>query len=152
MNELGRNVSLSLVFILGVIIVLTYQHSYAITYKYTIKVTFDSITVHNDREGTFSGDGEFDLSAYVQGKRVALSGSTTQECLHAGSEFPPCDLWDVSPGETLIFKPGTEATVVLPQTIPLSIFTIGNEVDRLWPSELAWGRRPNYSTVGCYIK
>lgn len=38
-----------------------------------IVVTFNSITVHNNHEGAISGDGEYDLYAYVQGRIVRLT-------------------------------------------------------------------------------
>jgi hypothetical protein len=34
--------------------------------KYQVKVTFDSMTVHDTHEGIFSGDGEYDIAVYVQ--------------------------------------------------------------------------------------
>lgn len=45
-------------------------------------------------------------------------------------EMPRDWLGDVSPGETIYFIPGTEVTVYLPDTLPLSIFTVGIEVDQ----------------------
>jgi len=55
----------------------------SVTPKYKVKVTFDSITVKNDREGAGSGNGEFDLSVFVQGKRVDLTGGTSAStCTH----------------------------------------------------------------------
>jgi len=38
-------------------------------------------------------------------------------------------LWDVSSGETVNFPPGSEITVDIDKTLPLSIFTVGSEVD-----------------------
>jgi hypothetical protein len=71
---------------------------------YTVKVTFDSMTVHNNHEGLLSGDGEFDIVAYVHANRVRLTDPSG----------PGSGLWDVSEGETVSFDPGTEITVNLP--------------------------------------
>lgn len=87
------------------------------TYKITVK--FDSIKVHNDHEGLFNGDGEYDLVAYVQGTKIGLTDASG----------PGSGLWDVSPGETVIFAPSTQVTLYLPLTTPLSIFTVGAEID-----------------------
>ena len=43
---------------------------------------------------------------------------------------PSHSLYDVSEGDTVGFEPGTEVTVEIPDTMPLSIFTVGEEVDR----------------------
>lgn len=115
MNELARNMILSFVLILGLIVVLTYQNAYAITYKYTIKVTFDSITIHNDHDGFGRGAGEWLMGAYVQGKIVSFDME------------PDTD-------ETINFEPGKEITVELTGTTPLSIFTWGYEMDGLLTS------------------
>lgn len=88
---------------------------------YKVKVTFTSITVHNDREGIGSGDGEYDLNAYVHGKLVKLT-DLSRSSGGAG-------LWDVSSGETVNFPPGSEITVDIDKTLPLSIFTVGSEID-----------------------
>jgi hypothetical protein len=91
---------------------------------YKVKVKFDSITIHDDKEGRFSGDGEFALSAYVQGKRVDLTAAS--------------GIWDAREGKTYLFNPGTEVTVDLPETVPLSIFTVSAEVDccpLIWPAD-----------------
>ena len=82
-------------------------------------VTFNSITVHNKHEGAVSGDGEYDLVAYVQGKKVDLT--------HASG--PGAGLNDVSKGETVTFNRGNVAIQEIPNNIPLSIFTVGSEVD-----------------------
>jgi hypothetical protein len=86
---------------------------------YKIKVTFDSMTVHNDHEGALSGDGEYDIAAYVQGIKVGLTDASG----------PGDGLWDVSNGETVTFDPGTEVTVDIPDNVPLSVLTVGSEVD-----------------------
>ena len=88
---------------------------------YKVKVTFTSITVHNDREGIGSGDGEYDLNAYVHGKLVKLTDMSRS----AGG----AGLWDVSSGETVNFPSGSEITVDIDRSQPLSIFTVGSEVD-----------------------
>ena len=82
-------------------------------------VTFNSITVHKNYEGGSWGDGEYNLFAWVQGKQVDLTRKSG----------PGAGLWDVSNGETLTFKPGTQIITEIPKTFPLSIFTIGHEVD-----------------------
>jgi hypothetical protein len=43
---------------------------------------------------------------------------------------PSPGLYDVSEGETIGFTPETRITVEIPDTMPLSIFTVGEEVDR----------------------
>jgi hypothetical protein len=83
-----------------------------------VTVTFNSITVHNKHEGALSGDGEYDLVAYVQGRIVRLTDASVNG-----------DLYDVEDGQTVNFKPGTQIITELPKTFPLSIFTIGTEVD-----------------------
>jgi hypothetical protein len=84
-----------------------------------VTVSFNSITVHNKHEGGTWGDGEYNLFAYVQGKQVDLTRKSG----------PGEGLWDVSNGETLTFNQAY-VTKELPDNIPLSIFTIGEEVDR----------------------
>jgi hypothetical protein len=84
-----------------------------------VSVIFNSITVHNNHEGAVSGDGEYYLVAYVQGKKVDLT--------HASG--PGDGLWDVSNGETLTFKQDNVAITEIPNNIPLSIFTVGIESD-----------------------
>jgi hypothetical protein len=82
-----------------------------------ITVKFDSITVHNKHEGLGRGDGEWDLAAYVQGYLVKLTTATN-------------DLWDVSNGQKINFESGTEHRIPLHGTgAPLSVFTIGQEID-----------------------
>ncbi len=99
------------------------------TYKVT--VIFDSITVHNAHEGALSGDGEYDLTAYVQGMKVGL----TDNSYGGGAPYaytgalPPVGLGDVSTGETVNFDPDARVTVDLPGTVPLIIFTAGDEID-----------------------
>ncbi|MEP6576079.1 MAG: hypothetical protein ABJB85_06610 [Nitrososphaerota archaeon] len=97
--------------------ILTPLESPSDTYK--VKVTFDSVTVHNDHEGVFSGDGEYDLAVYVQGKKLSLTDA-------GGSGG---GLWDVSSGETVTFPANTAVSVDVPGNLPLSIFTVGSEVD-----------------------
>lgn len=84
------------------------QDSYAQDPKYKVKVTFDSVTVHNDHDGFGRGSGEWFNVAYVQGKLVGLS-------------------MDPDSGDTI--KLGKEITVELRGTEPLSIFTYGTEKD-----------------------
>jgi hypothetical protein len=88
-----------------------------LTGYHDVTVRFDSITVHNNHEGLGRGDGEYDLAAYVQGYLVKLTTSTN-------------DLWDVSNGQKINFESGTEYHIpLLGVYVPLSIFTIGQEVD-----------------------
>jgi hypothetical protein len=96
---------------------------------YKVTVTFDSITVNDNHEGLFSGDGEYNLAAYVQGIKVGLTdASEPANCAGLGCTGGPA-LLDVSSGETVFFKPGTEVSIDLPGTVSLSIFTTGFEVD-----------------------
>jgi hypothetical protein len=87
--------------------------------KYRVKVTFDSMTVHDKHEGIFSGDGEYDIAVYVQGTKIDLTDASG----------PGDGLWDISDEETVTFRPGTEITVDLSPPTPLVIFTVGSEVD-----------------------
>jgi hypothetical protein len=88
--------------------------------KYRVNVVFDQVTVHNDHEGALSGDGEYELKAYVHGLLVDLTKLST--CRDAG-------LTDVSSGETVKFCPGNSMTVNLNSTLPLTILTFGTEDD-----------------------
>lgn len=103
----------------------------AISFPYTVKVKFDSIFVADTHEGTFSGDGEYDIVAYVQGIKVGL----TDNSYGGGAPYaytgalPPVGLGDVSVAEEVDFDPGTEVTVKVPGTLPLSIFATGDEID-----------------------
>jgi hypothetical protein len=60
---------------------------------------------------------------------VDLTDASTGGGIYTGQDMPPFGLGDVSEGETVYFDPGTEVTVNLPKTLPLSIFTAGQEVD-----------------------
>jgi hypothetical protein len=105
-----------------------------LTTPYKVKVTFNSITVHKTHDPGFispQGDGEYDLVAYVQGRKVDLTGASIN-CLYAG--FPPCGLGDSDLRETIYFnKPDqdvrAEIIVDVPKNVPLSIFTVGQESD-----------------------
>ena len=96
---------------------------------YKVKLQFDSITVYEDYEGALSGDAEYDLTAYVQGVKVGLTDKTTGDGIWVGQDIPPFGLGDISEGETVTFDPHTEVTVEIPETLPLLIFTVGDEVD-----------------------
>ena len=95
---------------------------------YKVTVVFDSITVNEDHEGALSGDAEYDLTAYVQGVKVGLTNKTLST-ICAGCDPSP-GLYDVRQGETIEFTPDARVTVEIPDTLPLSIFTVGEEVDR----------------------
>ena len=82
------------------------------------------------------------LSAFVQGKRVDLTeGSPASTCTrlvpgpvgrfgptYLAQEYPCKALMNAEEGRTYQFNPGTEVTVALLATVPLSIFTVGSEV------------------------
>ena len=100
---------------------------------YKIKVKFDSIKVQETHDpGIFTpqGDGEYDLYAFVQGVPIGLTDRSFDGiCGYSGGGPPPCGLGDISHGETAYFSPLAEVTVDIPETLPLSIFTAGVEVD-----------------------
>ena len=100
----------------------------SINFPYKVTVRFDSITVNDNHEVTRFGNAEIDISAFVQGIRVDLTGASARGEVHTG-DMPHTGLGDASEGETIYFDPGTEVTVYLPSTLPLSIFTVGQEVD-----------------------
>jgi hypothetical protein len=92
-----------------------------------VTVRFDSITVHKDRENAARGSGEWDLAVYVQGHRVMLTDATSNiVCQGSGTCF---ELWFAEEGKTYSFDTGTQITIEIPETFPLSIFTTGSEVD-----------------------
>jgi hypothetical protein len=96
-----------------------------------VAVTFNSITVHNRHDTGPFNDGEYDLAAYVQGRKVDLTDASQIEyglCAGWGCPRPP-PLYDVGDGDTLKFAPDTQIITELPNTVPLSIFTVGTEVD-----------------------
>lgn len=113
---------------------------------YNMKIIFNSIEVREDHDPWTSGCGEYDLGVYVQGKLIHLSDVS-------GTPQHPTRLWKVCAapyvGDTkqVYFKPGTEISVDIPvdpeshrDAQPLSIFTVGVEVDNCgkvtWPKEL----------------
>jgi hypothetical protein len=101
----------------------------SISFPYEVTVRFDSITVRDNHEYSRYNNAEYDLSAFVQGIRIPLTDrSFVGICGGAGDPLP-CGLGDASEGETITFTPGTEVTVYLPATLPLSVFTAGQEVD-----------------------
>ena len=101
----------------------------SISFPYKVTVTFDSITVNENHETTSYNNAEYDISALVQGIRVDLTESSSTIIRFGGPEMPRDGLGDASEGETIYFEPGTEVTVYLPKTMPLSIFTAGQEID-----------------------
>ena len=111
----------------GIIISNTTYTPPAPTYK--VKVKFDSISVGDTHEGTLSGDGEYDLTAYVQGIKLGLTDRSFEGICGGSGDPLPCGLGDVSVGENVYFTPNAEVTVDVPATLPLSIFTVGEEVD-----------------------
>ena len=99
---------------------------------YQVKVKFDSIKVqetHDPGIFTSQGDGEFDLYAFVQGVPIGLTDRSYEEICGGNGNPLPCGLGDVSHGETVYFAPSAEVTVDVPETLPLSIFAAGVEVD-----------------------
>jgi hypothetical protein len=96
---------------------------------YRVQVAFDIIHVSDNHEGLFSGTGEFDLAAYVQGRKVSLTDAAKGK------------LWDVGEPFAATFRPQPAVTVSIPSTSSLSIFTVGSEVDgcgrTAFPGELS---------------
>ena len=98
-----------------------------------IKVAFNSIIVYDTHEVAASGDAEYDLVAYVQGKKVDLTYASGDPGLS-----------DASNGENITFNPGTEIVVdtleTRSNTLPLSIMVIGWEKDtckrHVWTKEV----------------
>jgi hypothetical protein len=111
---------------------------------YRVKTTFYNIIVHNDHDGTFRGNGEWDLVAFVQGIRVPLTEKSCRtEPITTGVSVADCGLGSIEGGTTAYFgdlgKPldlGTSVTVQLPRTVPLSIFTAGIEEDDCGRAEI----------------
>jgi hypothetical protein len=70
------------------------------------------------------------LYAFVQGNVVDLTDTSIPgDPYHYPGEIPSAGLGDVSEGETIQFLPEARVTVDLPETTPLSIFTLGKELD-----------------------
>jgi len=95
---------------------------------YDVNVKLNSITVHNNHEAFGRGTGEFHLIAFIHGLAFDLTGATSfgvcgGNPLHCGG------LWDASEGITIPFRSGSSMTVRLPIGVPLTIFTLGEEVD-----------------------
>ncbi len=88
--------------------------------KYRVNIRFDRITVHNDHEGFASGDGEYQLNAYVQGRLVDLTKL---------SQWRDAGLTDVSSDETVQFNPGNFTSVDIDRLTQLTLFTVGSEDD-----------------------
>lgn len=110
-----------------------------VTAPYKVKVTFTSVTVHNSHEGALSGDGEYDLNAYVHGKLVSLTDMSRK----TGAS----GLWDVSSGETVRFPPGSEITVDIEKHLPLSILTVGSEIDECGRTSFPTNLQPQIVTL-----
>jgi hypothetical protein len=96
-----------------------------------ITVTFQVIQIHNDHEGFGRGAGEFNLVAYVQGKKVDLTGASVN-CIYTG-DFPGCGLGNSNTGDRIGFRNNPSVppsiNVLVRQGTPLSIFTVGVESD-----------------------
>jgi hypothetical protein len=90
------------------------------TDQYKVTVRFNDITIHNDHEGKFSGDGEYDLKVYVHGILVDLTKLST---------WRDAGLTDVSSGENIKFNPANSMTVNIDNSLPLTIVTAGVEDD-----------------------
>ena len=90
-----------------------------------VTVEFNSIRINNEHEGYFSGNGEYNLILYVQGYMIDLT-----KAFPSGRN----ELWDVGDGEQLYFKPDTRLEVDASRgflnTMPVYIFTLGDEVDQ----------------------
>lgn len=90
---------------------------------YKVTVTFDSITIHNDHDNSINpfsddtGNGEWDMAAYVQGKAVDLLTASGGGLNNANE------------GQTIDFTTDNAVTVDIPKIRPLSIFTLGAESD-----------------------
>jgi hypothetical protein len=96
-----------------------------------VTVRFDSIKVHSDRDRA-RGSGEWDLAAYVQGQKVMLTDATTNIVCGSTTGTGNCfELWFAENGKTYHFNKGQGVSVKLekPEKFPLSIFTVGSEVD-----------------------
>jgi hypothetical protein len=105
----------------------TPDHAEALPSGYRVTVTFHSLTVHDTRDGFWRGDGEYDVVAYVQGVKVSLTDASVGEGFCAGWGCPP--MMDADEDERFVFTTGTRVTIDLPQTHPLSVFTVGVELD-----------------------
>ena len=110
---------------------------------YKIKVKFDSIKIQETHDPgilTSQSDGEYDLYAFVQGVPIGLTDRSFDGICGGSGDPLPCGLGDVSHGETVYFSPLAEITVDIPETLPLSIFTAGVEVDncgRIFDTQVA---------------
>ena len=101
---------------------------------YDVNVKLNSITVYNNHEGFGRGTGEIHLIAFVHGYAYDLTGATSFGVCGYGfpSGGPPLHcggLWDASEDITLPFRSGSSMSVRLPNGVPLTIFTLGEEVD-----------------------
>lgn len=108
------------------------QTQFTVPPPYHMKITFRYIAGYEDHEGALSGCGEYDLTVYVQGKKVSLTDAA------GGKSGGLWDICDPPPYPTVDFKPGTaEVTLDIPaeapqdprDSQPLSIFTVGTEID-----------------------
>jgi hypothetical protein len=102
---------------------------------FRVSVRFDSLTVHNTRDGFLGGDGEYDVEAYVQGVKVSLTDASQGGPLCAGWFCPAYPMLDAKEGETFTFDSSATVTVDLRKDMPLALFTVGVELD-------GCGRRP----------
>ena len=59
---------------------------------------------------------------------IGLTDRSYESICGSGNPLP-CGLGDVSHGETVYFNPLAEVMVDIPETLPLSIFTAGVEVE-----------------------
>jgi hypothetical protein len=83
---------------------------------YKVRVQFNSITVHIDRD--MDNSGEFSMRAVVNGEYVDLDKASQGQ------------LWDVDPTETVYFVPYlSTVTVQVPSGMPLSIYSLAYEDD-----------------------
>lgn len=98
------------------------------TVAYDVKVKFNSITVYNNHEAFGRGSGEFHVIAFIHGLAFDLTGAT-EFGVCGGNPLHCGGLWDASQDITIPFRSGTSMTVRLPNAVPLTIFTLGEEVD-----------------------
>ena len=66
---------------------------------------------------------------YIIAEQIEIDASIPGDHYHYPHEIPSAGLGDVSEGETVQFLPDARVTLDLLETTPLSIFTLGKELD-----------------------